>query len=112
MLYNLYNDYKLSRDSYLTFFFNIIFLRVSAMLRQMAQYHARNSHHLFMVRVSQGLVHMGKGTLSLAPFHTDRQILNPVSLGALLALLVTCLDVKSTLLNKVIIIIIFFLKII
>jgi hypothetical protein len=26
------------------------------------------------VRLSQGLVHMGKGLLSLSPYHTDRQL--------------------------------------
>ena len=31
---------------------------------------------LFLVRVAQGLVHMGKGLLTLNPYHTDGQLLS------------------------------------
>ena len=31
---------------------------------------------LFLVRVAQGLVHLGKGLLGLAPYHTDGQLLS------------------------------------
>jgi hypothetical protein len=41
---------------------------------QLAQYHAKDSNNLFMVRIAQGLVHMGKGTMSLNPFHSDSQV--------------------------------------
>lgn len=46
--------------------------RLATMLRHLATYHSRNARQLFMVRVAQGLIHMGKGTLTLNPFHTDR----------------------------------------
>lgn len=66
------------------------------MLRQLAQYHAKNTGHLFMVRIAQGLTHLGKGTLSLSPFHTDRQIMNPVAVAGLLITLVSFLDTKNS----------------
>lgn len=65
------------------------------MLRQLAQYHAKNASILFLVRIAQGLSHMGKGTISLAPFHSNRQILSPVALAGLLVILVSCLDIRS-----------------
>lgn len=34
--------------------------RLGTMLRQLAAYHAKNPSHLFLVRISQGLVHLGK----------------------------------------------------
>ncbi|KMQ97312.1 26s proteasome non-atpase regulatory subunit 2-like protein [Lasius niger] len=34
--------------------------RLATMLRQLAAYHAKNPSHLFLVRISQGLVHLGK----------------------------------------------------
>lgn len=34
--------------------------RLATMLRQLAAYYAKNPSHLFLVRISQGLVHMGK----------------------------------------------------
>ncbi len=74
--------------------------RLAATLRQLAQYHAKDSNNLFMVRIAQGLVHMGKGTMTLNPYHSDNQLLSPVSLAGLLGLVVSCLDIKSTLLGK------------
>jgi 26S proteasome regulatory subunit N1 len=48
---------------------------------QLAQYHSKDSNNLFMVRIAQGLVHMGKGTLTLNPYHSDSQLLSPVSVA-------------------------------
>merc|ERR1719361_272060 len=74
--------------------------RLAAVLRQLAQYHAKDQSNLFMVRLAQGFVHLGKGTLTLNPFHSDRQLMSPVSVAGLLAVLVAFLDVKTTILGK------------
>jgi len=66
------------------------------MLRQLAQFHAKDPNNLFMVRIAQGLVHLGKGTLTLSPYHSDRQLLSPVALAGLLTTLVSFLDVKNS----------------
>ncbi|KAG8239121.1 hypothetical protein J437_LFUL018065 [Ladona fulva] len=70
--------------------------RLAAMLRQLAQFHAKEPNNLFMVRIAQGLTHLGKGTLTLCPYHSDRQLLSPVALAGLLATLVSFLDVKNS----------------
>jgi len=75
---------------------NICSYRLATMLRQLAQYHAKNTGHLFMVRIAQGLTHMGKGTLSLSPFHTDRQVMNPVAVSGLLITLFSFLDTRNS----------------
>jgi 26S proteasome regulatory subunit N1 len=69
--------------------------RLAQLLRQLASYYHRDQESLFMVRIAQGLLHMGKGTLSINPFHTDRQILSRVSAAGLLAVLVAMIDAKS-----------------
>ncbi|XP_064476631.1 26S proteasome non-ATPase regulatory subunit 2-like [Ornithodoros turicata] len=74
--------------------------RLAAMLRQLAQYHSKDPNNLFMVRLAQGLAHMGKGTLTLSPYHSDRQLLSPVALAGLLATLLAFLDVKNIILGK------------
>ncbi|XP_044728388.1 26S proteasome non-ATPase regulatory subunit 2-like [Chrysoperla carnea] len=74
--------------------------RLAAMLRQLAQYHAKDPNNLFMVRIAQGLAHLGKGTLTLSPYHSDRQLLSPVALAGILATIVGCLDVKNIILGK------------
>jgi len=74
--------------------------RLAAMLRQLAQYYAKDSNNLFMVRIAQGLVHMGKGTLTLHPYHSDNQLMSPVAVAGLLGCLIGFLDVKQTVLSK------------
>lgn len=69
--------------------------RLAQLLRQLASYYHRDQESLFMVRIAQGLLHMGKGTLSLSPFHTDRQILSRVSAAGLLTVLVAMIDAKQ-----------------
>ncbi|CAH1180038.1 unnamed protein product [Phaedon cochleariae] len=66
--------------------------RLAAGLRQLAVYHARNPAQLFMVRFAQGLVHMGKGTLTFEASHTDRMLVDPLTMAGLLAPLVCLLD--------------------
>lgn len=70
--------------------------RLAAMLRQLAQYHSKDPNNLFMVRLAQGLAHLGKGTLTLCPYHHDRQLLSPVCVAGLMATLVAFLDVKNS----------------
>lgn len=70
--------------------------RLAAMLRQLAMYHAKDQNNLFMVRLAQGLTHMGKGTMSLTPYHSHRGLLNRVAIGGLLATIVSFLDVKTS----------------
>jgi 26S proteasome regulatory subunit N1 len=69
--------------------------RLAQLLRQLASYYHRDPESLFMVRIAQGLLHMGKGTLSVNPFHTDRQILSRVSAAGLLSVLVAMIDAKQ-----------------
>ncbi|KAF1944370.1 26S proteasome regulatory complex, non-ATPase subcomplex, Rpn1 subunit [Clathrospora elynae] len=69
--------------------------RLAQLLRQLASYYHRDPNALFMVRIAQGLLHAGQGTLSLNPFHTDRQVLSRVSAAGLLTVLVSMIDAKS-----------------
>ncbi|EGR51985.1 uncharacterized protein TRIREDRAFT_120153 [Trichoderma reesei QM6a] len=69
--------------------------RLAQLLRQLASYYHRDQDALFMVRIAQGLLHMGKGTLSLNPFHSDRQVLSPVATAGLLTTIIAMLDPKD-----------------
>ncbi|KAB2575394.1 putative 26s proteasome regulatory subunit rpn-1 protein [Lasiodiplodia theobromae] len=73
--------------------------RLAQLLRQLASYYSRDPNALFMVRIAQGLLHMGKGTLSVNPFHTDRQVLSRVSAAGLLTVLVSLIDAKQFVLS-------------
>lgn len=69
--------------------------RLAQLLRQLASYYHRDQDALFMVRIAQGLLHMGKGTLSINPFHTDRQVLSQVATAGLLATLIALIEPKE-----------------
>lgn len=73
--------------------------RLAQLLRQLAQYYSKSPDSLFMVRIAQGILYLGKGTLSLTPFNSERSILNKVSLAALLTVSVSLLDPKSFILS-------------
>ncbi|KAK9664228.1 hypothetical protein RND81_14G027200 [Saponaria officinalis] len=51
--------------------------RVAAWLRSLSSYYCNNASALFCVRIAQGLVHLGKGLLTLNPYHSDRFLLSP-----------------------------------
>ena len=66
--------------------------RLAQLLRGLASYYSREPNCLFMVRIAQGMVHLGKGTMTLNPYHTDRQVLSRVSIAGLLPILIAMMD--------------------
>ncbi|UZJ54685.1 hypothetical protein CBS101457_004005 [Exobasidium rhododendri] len=74
--------------------------RLAQMLRQLANYYHKESNCLFMVRIAQGLVHMGKGTIGINPYHTDRQLMSKTAICGLLATLVSFTDAQGFVLDK------------
>lgn len=69
--------------------------RLGQMLRQLAGYYYKEPDCLFIVRVAQGLVNMGKGTLTINPFFHDRSIMSRTAVAGLLATLVAFTDAKG-----------------
>lgn len=66
--------------------------RLAQLLRQLASYYIKSADSLFMVRIAQGILHLGKGTLTLSPFNSERTILSKVSLASLLTVSVALMD--------------------
>merc|ERR1719181_2451820 len=73
--------------------------RVAGLLRQLAE-HAREPTTLFTVRLAQGLLHMGKGLLTISPFHANRSLICKPAMGGILTFLHCCLDIKRTILDE------------
>lgn len=46
--------------------------RVAQLLRQCAEFYAKEANHLFIVRIAQGLNAAAKGLVTMSPFHSDR----------------------------------------
>ncbi|CAN7057187.1 unnamed protein product [Brassica oleracea var. botrytis] len=74
--------------------------RIAGMLRNLSSFYEKDASLLFCVRIAQGLLHMGKGLLTLNPFHSDRVLLSPTALAGIMTLLHACLDMKSIILGE------------
>lgn len=73
--------------------------RLAQLLRQLASYYIKSPDTLFMVRIAQGLLHLGKGTLTLSPFNVERTVLSNTALASLLTISVALLDPRAFILN-------------
>ncbi|KAL3080104.1 hypothetical protein niasHS_013776 [Heterodera schachtii] len=51
--------------------------RILAILRQLASFHSKDQNTMMLLRITQGLMHLGKGTQTLNPFHSDCQLMCP-----------------------------------
>ncbi|KAJ3032270.1 proteasome regulatory particle base subunit [Rhizophlyctis rosea] len=74
--------------------------RLAQMLRQLAAYYHKEPNHLFVVRIAQGLLHMGKGTLTINPWTSNKLLLHPTALAGLLINLTAFTDAKNLILGK------------
>ncbi|KIK97616.1 hypothetical protein PAXRUDRAFT_824776 [Paxillus rubicundulus Ve08.2h10] len=74
--------------------------RLAQMLRQLAGYYYKEPDCLFVVRIAQGLVHMGKGTIGLNPFFSDRNIMSRPAIAGLLTTIMAFTDAKAFILDR------------
>lgn len=74
--------------------------RIAQLLRGLASYYSREANCLFMVRIAQGLLHAGKGTMTLNPYHGGRTIYSRTALAGLMTVIVSLLDSKSFILDN------------
>lgn len=74
--------------------------KLAQMLRQLSAYYQRDADCLFMVRIAQGLVHLGKGTMAVAPLYSQKSVLSPSGLAGLLTVLIAATDAQHLLLDN------------
>jgi len=74
--------------------------RVAGMLRQLSDFYKKDANHLYMVRIAQGLLHMGKGLVTLNPFHSDNELMRKAGIGSLLCIFHAAFNPAATLLGK------------
>jgi len=71
--------------------------RLAGLLRNLSMYYSKDSTMLFLVKISQGLVHSGKGLVSLSPHMASSGTILRTSLAGILITLTLSLDMKSSL---------------
>ncbi len=74
--------------------------KIAGLLRQLAAYYAKEPDVLFVVRIAQGLLYLGKGLMTISPVHSDRQLVNPVAMGGLLVLATVMTNAKGLLFTQ------------
>jgi len=74
--------------------------RIGQMLRALASYYHKDPNNLFIIRIAQGLLHMGKGTISINPFHSEGTLIKPTAIAGLLIAIHSCFDFKGLILGQ------------
>jgi 26S proteasome regulatory subunit N1 len=74
--------------------------RVGGLLRNLAAYYSEDTNPLFMIRISQGLLHMGKGLLTLNPIYSHNQLLNNVGMAGVLVAIFSFTEIEGLILSK------------
>jgi len=74
--------------------------RLASMLRQLSGFYAKDSTTLYLVRLAQGLLHLGKGLLTIAPHRSDRTLVSNVALSCLAGLMLLCSELKESVLGS------------
>ena len=74
--------------------------RIAGLLRQLSSFYKSKADPLYVVRIAQGLLHMGKGLVTLSPFHSDNLLMSNTRLAGVLALLFSAFDLKHNLLGS------------
>ncbi|QDZ18291.1 regulatory subunit of 26S proteasome [Chloropicon primus] len=74
--------------------------RIASMLRALSGFYCKDSQSLFIVRCSQGLLHLGKGLMTLAPGRADKTLLSQVALSCIASFMFICSDMKESILGS------------
>jgi len=69
--------------------------RVSGQMRSLAAYYSEDNNLLLCVRIAQGLLHMGKGLLTLNPIHSNGFLINNVAVAGLLTSILAFTEVEG-----------------
>lgn len=75
--------------------------RIAQLLRQLSVYYSKDAKDTMMlVRISQGLLALGKGLFTMSPLHSGKTQISPSAIAGLFTLMHAALDMKGVLLGK------------
>ena len=73
---------------------------MAGLLRNLAGYYSEETNPLFIVRISQGLLHLGKGMLTLNPLCSHNLLINNVGFAGSLVALFSFTETESLICGK------------
>lgn len=74
--------------------------RLAGLLRNLSLYYSKDASMLFLVRISQGLVHSGKGLLTLSPYSSSSKAMLRPAMAAIMIIMLNALDCKQSIGGK------------
>ncbi len=74
--------------------------RIALQLRNLSTYWGKDASTLFVVRLAQGMLHMGKGLMTISPTYSDRLLTSPTALAGILTVMHSCLDLKGIIIGQ------------
>lgn len=69
--------------------------RMAEVLRQLASYWHSDNDSLFMVRIAQGFLQMGKGLVTIQPIHSDKFLISNIALAGILSTVFACTSLPN-----------------
>ena len=74
--------------------------RVGGLLRSLAGYYTEESNPLFMTRIAQGLLYMGKGLITLDPVYSHKLLINKRGIAGILITLFSFTETEALICGK------------
>lgn len=74
--------------------------RAITALKQLEEFHKSNSAAVMLFQISEGLVHLGQGLMTLSPTYGDGLLLHPVALASLMTVSYACIQTESLIVNS------------
>lgn len=74
--------------------------RLAGQLRQLAGYYAEETNPLLIVRIAQGMLHLGKGLMTINPIHSNGFLVNNVGIAGLLISILSFTEVEALICGK------------
>ncbi|KAJ1917775.1 proteasome regulatory particle base subunit [Mycoemilia scoparia] len=69
--------------------------RLAQLIRQLFSYHHNSKAALFTARIALGMLHMGKGTITINPLHHERFLLSQTAIAGLLVSVLTYTNIND-----------------
>ena len=73
--------------------------RIASLLRNLAIYYENDKNFLFVIRLSLGLLYLGKGLIGVNPFYSEDFLVNKAGFGGLFIILIAMTDMKAFILD-------------
>ena len=77
--------------------------RLAGLLRNISIYYDGDDNfvnHTYMIKLAQGILHMGKGMVTVQPSYSDKFLFSKVSLAGIITIIHSAMDMKNILTDK------------